>query len=134
LGFSFALSTYLGALQDGGHISWKRIISGYLADFYLWGLFSPLIFKLARRFELRTHVPRNLLIHITASVVLSVIVLSAASPLVWWLGYPNLAADDVIAMCIHGVDVDFVRKVQKHGFKDLSVDKLIKLKQYGILD
>ena len=50
------------------------------------------------------------------------------------LGYPNLTADDVIAMCIHGVDVDFVRKAQKHGFKDLSLDKLIKLKQYGILD
>jgi hypothetical protein len=50
------------------------------------------------------------------------------------LGYPNLAADDVITMCIHGVDVDFVRKAQKHGFKDLSLDKLIKLKQYGILD
>jgi signal transduction histidine kinase len=91
LGLSFALSTYLGALQDGGHIAWKRIISGYLADFYLWGAFSPLIFRMARRFELRTHFPRNLFIHLAASVVLSVIVLSAASPLVWWLGYPNLA-------------------------------------------
>jgi hypothetical protein len=50
------------------------------------------------------------------------------------LGYPNLTADNVIEMCIHGVDADFVRKAQKHGFKDLSLDKLIKLKQYGILD
>jgi hypothetical protein len=37
-------------------------------------------------------------------------------------------------MCIHGVDAEFVRKAQTHGFKDLSVDKLIKLKQFGILD
>ncbi len=91
LGFSFALSTYLGALQDGVHISWKRTISGYLADFYLWGLLSPLIFKLARRFELREHFPRNLLIHATISVVLSFVVLSAAAPLVWYFGYPNFA-------------------------------------------
>jgi hypothetical protein len=27
-----------------------------------------------------------------------------------------------------------VRNAQAHGFKDLSLDKLIKLKQFGILD
>jgi len=91
LGFSFALSTYLGALQAGGHISWKLTISGYLADFYQWGILSPLIFRLARRFELRAHFPRNLFIHITASVVLSFVVLSVAAPLVWYVGYVNIA-------------------------------------------
>jgi hypothetical protein len=50
------------------------------------------------------------------------------------LGYANLSADDVVNMCIHGVDADFVRKAQGHGFKDLSLDKLIQLKQFGILD
>lgn len=96
LGLSFALSTYLGALQDGGHVSGKRMISGYLADFYLWGLLSPLIFKLARRFELRANFPRNLFIHITASVVLSFVVLSAAAPLVWYFGYLNLARNPTL--------------------------------------
>ncbi len=91
LGMSFAISTYLGALQDGSHISWKRALSGYLADFYLWGMISPLIFKLARRFELRAHFPRNLLLHAGFSIVLSFVVLSAAAPLVWYFGYPNLA-------------------------------------------
>jgi len=98
LGVSFALSTYLGARQDNVQISWERILSGYLADFYLWGLLSPLIFLLARRFELRKHFPRNVLIHIGASIVLSAFVISAASPLVWYLGYVNLARNPTLAI------------------------------------
>ena len=98
LGVSFALSTYLGARQDNVQISWKRILSGYLADFYLWGMLSPLIFLLARRFELRKHFPRNVLVHLGASVVLSGFVISAASPLVWYLGYPNLARNPTLAI------------------------------------
>ena len=89
LGVSFALSTYLGARQDNVQISWLRIVSGYLADFYLWGMLSPLIFMLARRFQLQQRFPRNLLIHLLTSIVLSGFVLSAASPLVWFLGYVN---------------------------------------------
>ena len=98
LGVSFALSTYLGARQDNVQISWRRILSGYLADFYLWGMLSPLIFLLARRFELRKNFPRNLLIHIGTSVVLSGLVLSAASPLVWYFGYVNLARNPTLAI------------------------------------
>jgi signal transduction histidine kinase len=96
LGFSFALSTYLGARQDNAQISLKRLLSGYLADFYLWGMFSPFIFRLARRFELRHHFPRNLLIHISVSILLSGLVLSAASPLVWYLGYVNLTRNPTL--------------------------------------
>jgi signal transduction histidine kinase len=96
LGVSFALSTYLGARQDSVQISWRRILSGYLADFYLWGMLSPLIFFLTRRFELRKDFPRNLLIHIGTSIVLSALVLSAASPLVWYFGYVNLARNPTL--------------------------------------
>jgi signal transduction histidine kinase len=98
LGVSFALSTYLGARQDNVQISWERILSGYLADFYLWGMLSPLIFLLARRFELRQHFPRNVLVHIGASVVLSGFVISAAAPLVWYLGYVNTARNPTLAI------------------------------------
>ena len=98
LGVSFALSTYLGARQDNVQISWKRILSGYLADFYLWGMLSPLIFLLARRFELRKNFPRNVLIHLGASIVLSGFVISAASPLVWYLGYVNTARNPTLAI------------------------------------
>lgn len=98
LGVSFALSTYLGARQDNVQISWERILSGYLADFYLWGMLSPLVFLLARRFELRKHFPRNVFVHIGASVVLSGFVISAASPLVWYLGYVNTARNPTLAI------------------------------------
>jgi signal transduction histidine kinase len=98
LGLSFALSTYLGSRQDNVHISWSRIVSGYLADFYLWGMLSPLIFMMARRFELRARFPRNLLIHICLSIALSFVVLSAASPLVWYFGYVNLARNPTLAI------------------------------------
>ena len=101
LGCSFALSTYLGALQDNVQISFKRAISGYLADFYLWGMLSPLIFLFARRFELRDRFPRNLLIHIATSIVLSGFVLSAASPLVWYLGYVNTTRNPTLWILWH---------------------------------
>ena len=98
LGVSFALSTYLGARQDNVQISFKRILSGYLADFYLWGTLSPLIFLLARCFELRKHFPRNVFVHLGASVVLSGFVISAASPLVWYLGYVNTVRNPTLAI------------------------------------
>lgn len=96
LGLSFGLSSYLGARQDNVQISWKRTITGYLADFFLWGMLSPLIFKLSRRFELRARFPRNLFIHAVLSILLSIVVLSAASVLVWYFGYPNLARNPTL--------------------------------------
>jgi hypothetical protein len=32
------------------------------------------------------------------------------------------------------VTPEFIREVQNHGFKNLTLDQIIKLKQYGILD
>jgi hypothetical protein len=32
------------------------------------------------------------------------------------------------------VTPEFIREVQRHGFKDLSLDKIIRLKQLGIVD
>jgi sensor histidine kinase YesM len=90
LGISFALSAYLNAVRENANVSFKRTLSGYLADFWLWGMLSPLIFKLSTRFELRDRLPRNLLIHLAISVFFALVVLSAASPLTWYLGYPNL--------------------------------------------
>jgi hypothetical protein len=34
---------------------------------------------------------------------------------------------------VHGVTPAHIREAQRHGFKDLSLDKIIKLKQLGIL-
>jgi len=90
LGISFALSAYLNAVRDNASVSFRRTLSGYLADFWLWGMLSPLVFRLATRYELRNRFPRNLFIHFAISIVLALVVLSAASPLTWYLGYVNL--------------------------------------------
>ena len=95
--FSFALRSYLTASYDlRVRVSWKTIISGYLTDFYLWGLLSPLIFLLARRFELRRRMPFNLLIHVGLSAVLSFAVLTVAAPTYWYLGYPDLNSNPTL--------------------------------------
>jgi two-component system, LytTR family, sensor kinase len=96
LGFFFALRTFLGALQQNVQVSWRGTITGYLADFYLWGIVSPLIFKLARRFELRSRMPRNFLIHAGFSLLFSFVVLSAAAPIYWYFGYPNLTRNPTL--------------------------------------
>jgi sensor histidine kinase YesM len=90
MGLSFAVRSGLSALQSNLSISWKAMITAYLTDFYLWGLVSPLIFKLARRFELLRRIPRNLLIHLALSAVLSFLVLSTAAVVYWYFGYPSL--------------------------------------------
>jgi two-component system LytT family sensor kinase len=96
LGISFALSAYLNAVRDNANISFKRTLSGYLADFWLWGMLSPLIFRLTIRYELRKRFPRNLFIHLAISIVFALIVLSAASPLTWYLGYPNIVRNPTL--------------------------------------
>ncbi len=90
LGLSFAVRSYLTALQNNANVSWKGTLSAYLIDFYLWGLLSPLIFILAKRFELWRHLPRNFFIHGILSAVFSFVVLSIAAVAIWYLGYPNL--------------------------------------------
>jgi len=72
------------------------MLTGYLADFYLWGMLSPLIFWVVKRFELEKNFPRNLLIHIAVSVALSFVVLSAAAPVSWYLGNPNLVRNPTL--------------------------------------
>jgi sensor histidine kinase YesM len=96
LGFSFALRTYLTAVQANVNVSWKNTLSGYLVDFYVWGMVSPLIFMLARHFELRRHILRNLFIHAFFSVAFSFTVLAVAAPVSWYLGYPNIARNPTL--------------------------------------
>jgi beta-lactamase regulating signal transducer with metallopeptidase domain len=42
--------------------------------------------------------------------------------------------DDIVSARIHGVTEDFIEGARKHGFKGLDLDKLIRLKQMGILE
>jgi beta-lactamase regulating signal transducer with metallopeptidase domain len=42
--------------------------------------------------------------------------------------------DEAIAARVQGITPEFIAKVKSHGFKDLTLDKLISLKETGVLD
>jgi beta-lactamase regulating signal transducer with metallopeptidase domain len=48
--------------------------------------------------------------------------------------YPGATADDVIKTRIFKIDADFIALSQKHGFNNLSLDKLVQLRISGLLD
>ena len=48
--------------------------------------------------------------------------------------YPGATVDDVIKTKIFNIDADFIAEAKKHGFTDLSLEKLVKLRISGVLD
>ncbi len=48
--------------------------------------------------------------------------------------YPGATSDDVIKTRIFKIDADFIALAQKHGFNNLSLDKLVQLRISGLLD
>jgi len=46
----------------------------------------------------------------------------------------KLSIDDAIGAKVQGITPDFIAKVRSHGFKDLTLDKLIALKNAGVFD
>jgi beta-lactamase regulating signal transducer with metallopeptidase domain len=43
-------------------------------------------------------------------------------------------ADELIGAKVQGISPEFIAQARSHGFKDLDLDKLIRLKQSGVLD
>ena len=48
--------------------------------------------------------------------------------------YPGATIHDIVKTKIFSIDADFIASAKAHGFKDLSLDKLVKLRISGILD
>lgn len=48
--------------------------------------------------------------------------------------YPGATIDDVIKTRIFKIDADFIAEAKKHGFNNLSLDKLVQLRISGLLD
>lgn len=48
--------------------------------------------------------------------------------------YPGATVDDVIKTRIFKIDADFIAQAKKYGFKDLTLEKLVKLRISGVLD
>ena len=93
LGFSFALHLPSQPPNQCRHLVENNAIR-YLVDFYS-GMMSPVIFMLARRFELRRHLLRNLLIHASFSVVFLCGSCRRRTCL-RYLGYPNIARNPTL--------------------------------------
>ncbi|KAA6455682.1 M56 family metallopeptidase [Acidobacteria bacterium AB60] len=48
--------------------------------------------------------------------------------------FPGATVDDVIKTKIFGIDANFIASAKSHGFGNLSLDKLVKLRISGLLD
>jgi beta-lactamase regulating signal transducer with metallopeptidase domain len=48
--------------------------------------------------------------------------------------FPGATAEDLVKTRIFNIDAAFIESAKKHGFTDLSLDKLVKLRISGILD
>ena len=48
--------------------------------------------------------------------------------------YPGVTSDDLVKTKIFNIDAAFIASAKKHGFTDLSLDKLVKLRISGVLD
>lgn len=98
IGLSFGLRSYFTALLNGTRVNWLHTGSGFLVDFYVWGLVSPLIFWLARRFpiergNLRIQIP----LHILFCAVFIFCVNAISIPAYWYLGFPDVKTYPTLA-------------------------------------
>jgi len=48
--------------------------------------------------------------------------------------YPGATVDDIVKTKIFNINADFIAQAKRHGFNDLTLDKLVKLRISGILD
>ncbi len=74
IGLSFASQFYLSSTLFGYHtVTWGQAVSVTLGDWYVWAVLSLPIIWFARRFPLhRRNWPQVVVIHLTASLVVSV--------------------------------------------------------------
>jgi len=96
----FGVWTLLGALSavrvmvtyaySGNIVTWRRALVIALADWYVWALLAPVIAWLARRFAIeRRSWARSLLVHLPASIFLTIIKMVIEFRLLQWLDPPS---------------------------------------------
>lgn len=92
VGLSFASRYFLTFYKRGDDVTWQQVYFGNLIDFYLWGLTTPFIFWLSRSYPIeRKHLVSRSMLHLVVAMLLNVIVLSIASPIIWYSGLENKA-------------------------------------------
>ena len=48
--------------------------------------------------------------------------------------FPGATPEDIVKTRIFNIDAAFIAQAKKHGFTDLTIEKLVKLRISGILD
>jgi uncharacterized protein YnzC (UPF0291/DUF896 family) len=46
----------------------------------------------------------------------------------------NVGVNEIIGAKVQDVTPEFIERVKQHGFKDLTLEKVIRLRELGILD
>lgn len=76
--------------RQGVEIPWASVISSSFIDFYLWGMVSPLIFIICRRFPFeRDKIVRRILLHLFLSFTFAFVITQVSILFYWYLGSPN---------------------------------------------
>ena len=98
VGFSFGMRSYLYAQLVGPPAPFFQMVPNYMVDFYFWGLASPLIFWLCRRFPIeRGFVAERLALHVVSGLVFVAGVTAATLPALWFLGLPTTQYESLSA-------------------------------------
>src|SRR5690242_2260919 len=88
IGLIFAAVSYVAALgENATDFGFVAAVKLNLVQFYLWGIFSPLLFYFSRRFpiELRPLNVRNLLLHIPALDLFAIGHQAAHLTILWFI-------------------------------------------------
>ena len=86
LALFFAVSASLTYLSTGRPANWLLSIERSLTEWWLWAVFTPLVFSIARRFPLDHPWPwRNGAIHILLGTVVAIVKMAAERTIFAWL-------------------------------------------------
>lgn len=90
VGISFGTRSYLYSQVTGPPANFWEMVPNYMTDFYVWGIFSPLIFRLSRRYPIeRGNIVRGLTFHIVVGLIFVIAITAITIPIVWSLGFAN---------------------------------------------
>ena len=91
VGISFGTRSYFYSQTNGTPAGFWDMVLNYMIDFYVWGAFSPLIFKLVKR----VHIERGNMVlgvglpHIRRRWYSCIVVNAITIPILWYLGFAN---------------------------------------------
>jgi signal transduction histidine kinase len=86
VGLYFATQLYLNNYPELNPVRWRDAIAINMTYYYLWGVTTPLVFYLGRRFRLESKpLVRNLAFHIAASIVLTAVQILIAESLLHFM-------------------------------------------------